>query len=116
MRKWTRWLAVLAVLAIVAAACSDDSGGGDETGGGGETAATGPTTTGATGETDGGALPGEGISACQVTDTGGIDDRSFNATAYAGVVNAQGELGIEGAVLESQTQDDYAPNIQAFLD
>jgi basic membrane protein A len=117
MRKWTRWLAVLAVLAIVAAACADDSDGGDETGG--ETAATGPTTTaatGATGETDGGALPGEGITACEVTDTGGVDDRSFNATAYAGLTQAQDELGVEAAVLESQTQDDYGPNIQAFID
>jgi basic membrane protein A len=116
MRKWTRWLAVLAVLAIIAAACADDSGGGGETGGDtGETGATGATTTGATGET-GGALPGEGMTACQVTDIGGIDDRSFNATAYLGLQRAEAELGVEISVLESQTQDDYAPNIQAFVD
>jgi basic membrane protein A len=100
MTKWTRFLAVLAILAIVAAACADDEGdggGGGETGGGGE-------------------LPGAGITACQVTDTGGIDDKSFNATAYAGLEQAQAELGIEPSFLESQTADDYAPNIQALMD
>jgi basic membrane protein A len=63
-----------------------------------------------------GGLPGEGMKACQVTDVGGIDDKSFNATAWAGVQRAQSELGVEAKFLESQTQDDYAPNIQAFLD
>lgn len=53
---------------------------------------------------------------CQVTDTGGIDDRSFNATAWNGVVMAQDQLGAEGKYLESQQQTDYERNIQAFID
>jgi len=114
MTKWTRFLAALAILAVVAAACSDDDGGGT-TGATGETAGATGETAGATGET-GGALPGTGMVACEVTDTGGIDDKSFNATAYAGLTSAQTVLGVEAAVLESQTQDDYAPNIQAFVD
>ena len=52
----------------------------------------------------------------QVTDLGGIDDKSFNATAYAGVEKAVKELGVEGKYLESQQQSDYAKNIQQFLD
>jgi basic membrane protein A len=56
------------------------------------------------------------VLACEVTDTGGIDDKSFNATASAGITQSQDELGVEGKVLESQTQDDYAPNIQTFID
>jgi basic membrane protein A len=56
------------------------------------------------------------MTGCEVTDTGGIDDKSFNATAYAGLTQAQDELGITPSVLESQTQDDYAPNIQTFID
>jgi basic membrane protein A len=112
MTKWMRLLAILAILAIVATACADDDGGeaGDgETGATGETAATG-----ATGETAG--LPGEGLTGCMVTDVGGIDDKSFNATAYAGLDQAATELGVESSFLESQTADDYAPNIQAFVD
>ncbi|MEX0787748.1 MAG: BMP family ABC transporter substrate-binding protein [Anaerolineales bacterium] len=54
--------------------------------------------------------------ACQVTDSGGIDDRSFNATAYKGITDAEVDLGIQGFFLESQQQTDYATNIQAFLD
>lgn len=52
----------------------------------------------------------------QVTDLGGIDDKSFNATAYAGIEQAVAELGVEGKYLESQQQSDYAKNIQQFLD
>jgi basic membrane protein A len=57
-----------------------------------------------------------GIKVGQVTDLGGIDDKSFNATAYAGVEQAVDELGVEGKFLESQQQSDYAKNIQQFLD
>jgi len=52
----------------------------------------------------------------QVTDLGGIDDKSFNATAYKGIERAVAELGVEGKYLESQQQADYAKNIQQVLD
>jgi basic membrane protein A len=51
-----------------------------------------------------------------VTDVGGIDDKSFNATSWAGMEMAQEELGIEVAYLESAQQTDYAVNITQFLD
>ena len=54
--------------------------------------------------------------ACQVTDTGGIDDKSFNQTAYAGLEQAESELGVEIKFLESQSPADFEPNIQAFMD
>jgi basic membrane protein A len=53
---------------------------------------------------------------CQVTDVGGIDDRSFNATAYKGVTDAVAALGVEGQFLESQEQADYETNINAFIE
>jgi len=56
------------------------------------------------------------IKACQVTDTGGIDDRSFNATAWKGVEDAVAKLGVEGKYLESQQQTDYEKNINAFIE
>jgi basic membrane protein A len=52
----------------------------------------------------------------QVTDLGGIDDKSFNASAWAGVEQAMADFGVEGKYLESQNQSDYAKNIQQFLD
>jgi len=98
-RQWLKGLSMALALALVAAACGDDddtTSGGDG-GGGGEEAAT-------------------DFTACQVTDTGGVDDRSFNETAYNGLVQAADELGFEPAVLESETEADYAANIQAFID
>jgi basic membrane protein A and related proteins len=58
----------------------------------------------------------EGILACQVTDTGGIDDRSFNATAWKGVEDAISQLGVEGQYVESEQQADYERNINAFIE
>jgi basic membrane protein A and related proteins len=52
----------------------------------------------------------------QVTDLGGIDDKSFNATAYKGIEQAVAELDVEGKYLESQQQSDYNKNIQQLLD
>ena len=54
--------------------------------------------------------------ACQVTDVGGIDDKSFNATAWKGMEDAVADFGIEAKYLESQQQTDYAANINAFLE
>jgi basic membrane protein A len=56
------------------------------------------------------------IKVAEVTDLGGIDDKSFNATAYAGIQNAVKDFGVEGKYLESQQQSDYTKNIQQLLD
>lgn len=63
-------------------------------------------------------LVGSGASAftaCQVTDTGGIDDNGFNQTAWQGVVDAQASLGVEGRFLESQAETDYVANINSLV-
>ena len=51
----------------------------------------------------------------QITDLGGIDDKSFNQTAWKGFQDAMDQLGVDGKYLESQQQADYAKNIQQFL-
>ncbi|MFO7742408.1 MAG: ABC transporter substrate-binding protein, partial [Anaerolineae bacterium] len=56
------------------------------------------------------------FAAGMVTDVGGIDDKSFNQTSWAGMEMAEEELGIEVNYLESQQQTDYAPNITQFLE
>ncbi|HEY1331262.1 MAG TPA: BMP family ABC transporter substrate-binding protein [Actinomycetota bacterium] len=89
-----RAVAVLCAAALLAAACSKA-----------------PTTSAGSPS----AKPTVNFLACQVTDTGGIDDRSFNATAWKGVLDAEKTLGVQGKYLESTTQNDYAPNINAFL-
>jgi len=55
------------------------------------------------------------FTACEVTDTGGIDDNSFNQTAWKGVEDAQAKLGIKGRYLESQAETDYESNINSLL-
>ena len=55
------------------------------------------------------------FTACQVTDTGGIDDNSFNQTAWKGVQDAEAELGVTGRFLESQAETDYEANINSLL-
>jgi basic membrane protein A len=46
-----------------------------------------------------------------VTDTGGIDDRSFNASAWAGMQDAQKDGKATAKYLQSTTENDYVPNI-----
>ena len=53
---------------------------------------------------------------CQVTDTGGIDDKSFNATAWLGMQDAAKDLGVEVSYLESQQQSDYEVNLNTFIE
>ena len=93
------WLAaLLMVVAIFAAACAEEADDTDPS----------------AGETE--AAEEVDFLACQVTDTGGVDDKSFNQTAYAGLERAESELGVEIAFLESQTPNDFEPNINAFID
>jgi basic membrane protein A len=52
-----------------------------------------------------------------VTDTGGIDDRSFNASSWQGMQEAQqsNPSKISVTYLQSTTQSDYTPNINTFI-
>jgi len=54
--------------------------------------------------------------ACEVTDTGGVDDKGFNQIAYEGLLQAADSLGVATEVLESVSDADYAPNLQSFID
>jgi basic membrane protein A and related proteins len=46
-----------------------------------------------------------------VTDTGGLNDRSFNHLAYLGLQQAQKKLGVQVKVLQSKSGSDYIPNL-----
>jgi basic membrane protein A len=59
--------------------------------------------------------PAAALKACQVTDTGGVDDKSFNQTAWKGLQDAQRTLGVEAKLLESKDETDYEPNILSFV-
>ena len=55
----------------------------------------------ATALTAGLSAPAAAFTACQVTDTGGVDDKGFNQTAWKGVTDAEASLGSVGKLLES---------------
>jgi basic membrane protein A len=52
--------------------------------------------------------------ACMVTDTGGIDDKSFNAAAWQGMQAAQAGGKATVSYVQSKSETDYAPNIAAL--
>jgi basic membrane protein A and related proteins len=49
-----------------------------------------------------------------VTDVGGLGDRSFNDSAYRGLLRAKSELGAYVQVLQSRSAADYQPNLIAL--
>jgi basic membrane protein A len=53
--------------------------------------------------------------ACLALDTGGVDDKSFNASAWAGAQSVQGS-GVTVKYLVAQSDADYAPNIKKLVD
>ena len=58
------------------------------------------------------------ISVGFVTDTGGINDKSFNQTSYKGIQDFYDEMGYTEApkYIESKADADYVPNLSTFSD
>ncbi len=90
--KATALLAVTLALALVAAGC------------GSKKQATSTTTTNAASSFK------VGLS----TDTGGLNDRSFNHLAYVGLLRAEKELGVQGRVILANSSADYIPNLTSL--
>ena len=62
------------------------------------------------------AADGAGLKIGLITDVGGVNDGSFNQSAWEGLQRAEAELGVEVNYLESATDADYVPNIETFVD
>ena len=52
---------------------------------------------------------------CIVSDAGGFDDKSFNQLGYEGAKQAADELGVELIDVESNSENDYGPNLEALV-
>lgn len=87
--------AVASVAALLLSAC----GGGND--GGASSSA----------DASGGA-PTSDYTACLVSDEGGWDDKSFNQSAYEGLMKAQEDFGVQTKASESNDSSDYAPNVE----
>jgi basic membrane protein A and related proteins len=90
-RRWP--LAALLALVVVLAGCGGGDGGGSDT----------------TASTTGGSEASGAI----VTDTAGLNDRSFNHLANLGRLRAQNELGMKTQAYISKSSQDYLPNMTA---
>lgn len=131
MRPTARFLVLFAALMLVVAACGDGDTADETT----TTAAETTTTTAAettttesmdtttteamdTTTTEAGLTDEEKIKTCLVTDLAGVDDRSFNASAWAGVQAAMdaGYASSDSYFLESTDATDWQPNIDEFVD
>ena len=60
------------------------------------------------------AAPTVDFKACAVSDEGSWNDKSFNESVYDGLTKAESELGVEIADAESNSAEDFAPNLQAL--
>lgn len=56
------------------------------------------------------------LTAGMVTDTGGVNDRSFNETCWNGLMQAADRFGYSVNYLESKQEADYSPNLDTLLD
>ncbi len=56
------------------------------------------------------------IKVAMVTDVGGVNDQSFNQSAWEGLKKAKEDLGIEVSYVESKQDADYSSNLETMLD
>ena len=59
---------------------------------------------------------GDKVTVAMVSDVAGINDQSYNQSAWEGLERAKKELGIEIKCLESQQDSDYATNVETLAD
>jgi basic membrane protein A len=102
LRANIRIVALVGVIALLAAACGSSGSS---------------TTSSTSSSSPSAAAAGSGkFLACMVTDTGGINDKSFNQSSYQGVLAAaSADSNITPKYLQSTSTSDYASNITAFL-
>jgi basic membrane protein A and related proteins len=105
VRTRTRNAVALGVIALLTTAC------------GSAPKASSPSPTRPSSASGSRASPIGKLLGCMVTDTGGIDDRSFNAAAWQGMQEARaaapGKITVK--YLQSASGGDYTPNINTFI-
>ena len=99
MRHATKIAAVAGVAALLLAGCGSkpsSSGGSGSSG------------------SSSGSASGKVVKACMVLDVGGVDDRSFNQSSWAGFQNAaKANSNVKISYVSSNSQNDYVPNLNA---
>ncbi|GGN92522.1 BMP family lipoprotein [Saccharibacillus kuerlensis] len=92
-------LFMLLAFSLVLAACGNNNSGNSAS-------------TGSEGE---GSKAGSDIKIGMVTDTGGVNDKSFNETSWEALQALKEEQGIKVEYLQSTSEADYQPNLNKFV-
>ncbi len=75
-----------------------------------------PTTGGTAGTSTSGSVKAVSkFLPCIVSDAGGFDDKSFNQLSYEGAKQAAAELGVTLKAVESNSSNDFAPNLTSLV-
>ena len=94
MTSWQRFAALFMALGLIAAACGDSDSNADAD-----------------------CNDEDVVCVGLVTDTGKVDDKSFNQSAWEGAQAAAESLGAAKVdFIETEEAKDYEANIQLFLD
>ena len=107
--KHTPWMAAAAISAtsLLLAACGTSSSSAPSS------STSSPSSSAAS--TSSAAAAGKFLG-CLVTDTGGINDKSFNQSSWQGMQEAAAaNPNISVKYLQSTSQSDYVPNINSFI-
>jgi basic membrane protein A and related proteins len=108
VKKTARTAAVVGIAALVLAGCGNRPSDKEAN----DPASSSPTESTST------SAPAEShpdFKACEVSDSGGFDDKSFNQTSLKGLTDAKTDLGIQTAQVESNSDAEYADNIDALI-
>ena len=108
MKKKVLAVLMAASMVVSLAACGDSSSSSDSS--------SADTSTEASDAGDASAVDASSFKIGLVTDTGGVNDQSFNQSAWEGLQAFAAETGAEVNYLESSGDTDYAPNIEQFID
>ncbi|MDV2685705.1 BMP family protein [Alkalihalophilus lindianensis] len=107
MKKWLRTLTLSVAAAVALTACGSGDDAAETPAGEGEDAPSED------------AVEAGDFKVAMVTDVGGIDDKSFNQSAWEGLTTFGEEAGLEEGTgyryLQSATMDDFEPNLRSLV-
>jgi basic membrane protein A len=104
-------IAGMAAIALVMSGCGSKSNGGGNTGAASSPASAPAGTTSAPATSA--APAAKAFNACMVLDTGGVDDKSFNQSSWAGMQAAnKANPNIKISYVPSNSGNDYTPNLK----
>ncbi|AFC33443.1 CD4+ T cell-stimulating antigen, lipoprotein [Paenibacillus mucilaginosus 3016] len=114
MRTWiSRSAITLLVLLLTITGCGRNAGNNGTAGTGDATGGTG-TTAGTEGPA-GGNQAGAQFNIGMVTDVGGVNDNSFNQSAWEGLQKLEKDTGAKVKYLQSKSDAEYLPNLNQMV-